>query len=515
MNDLINNEAASGGQASSLPMMGGHTEPTIFELSMPTRRAGALRSTGIEQVDPKNHLPTQILRESYLELPEVSERDLVAHYTRLSHRQYAVDLGFYPLGSCTMKYNPKLADHVASIPGLVNVHPHTPSEFTQGWLAICVTLEKFLTEITGMDNATLAPAAGAQGELTGLLIMRAYHRERGNHKTKILIPDSAHGTNPASVTLAGYHTVTVPSNDKGQVDTQALRALVDESTAGIMLTNPNTVGLFEADIREIAEIIHGVDGLLYYDGANLNAIVGVARPGDMGFDIVHSNLHKTFATPHGGGGPGSGPVAVVARLAPFLPGPYPTLKGGRYDWITPSKSIGRVHSFYGNAIVYARALAYMKALGTDGLLEMSRLAVLNANYLLKKISADFPPAFESFCMHEFVVSASVLKKNFGVRAIDIAKAMLDEGFHSPTVNFPLIIEEALMIEPTETESLQTLNALAASLIEIAQRAQREGGAEELRSSPKLTPVSRVDEARAARNLITTFDARPNAIESPI
>lgn len=499
--------AAPGGKASSIPMMGGATEPTIFELSVPQRRTGKLRHTGVDQVEPSDYIPREYLRETFMELPEVSERDLVAHYTRLTHRQYSVDLGFYPLGSCTMKYNPKLADQVASLPGLSSVHPHTPAAQSQGWLELCVDLERYIAEITGMAQATLAPAAGAQGELTGLLIMKAYHRDRGNSKTKILIPDSAHGTNPASVTLAGYTAVTVPSNERGLVDTKALAELIDDDVAGIMLTNPNTVGIFEVEIAEIASAIHAVDGLLYYDGANLNAIVGVARPGDMGFDIVHSNLHKTFATPHGGGGPGSGPVAVASRLGDFLPGPYPSWTGSRFEWVTPAKSIGRVHSFYGNAVVYARALAYMKSLGKQGLVQMSKLAVLNANYLKLKIAEYYPAAYDAMCMHEFVVTTSALKKSHGIRALDIAKALLDEGFHAPTVYFPLIVDEALMIEPTETESRQTLDSIAEAMIEIAQRSQSGDGAEAIKAAPSKTPVSRLDEARAARNLLTTFDAR--------
>ncbi len=499
--------APAGGKASSIPMMGGTPEPTIFDLSVAGRRCGTLRDTGIEIIDPASQLPPEYLRDAPLELAEVSERDLVGHYTRLTHRQFSVDLGFYPLGSCTMKYNPKLADQVAAIPGIANVHPLAPVSLIQGWLEICCTLEDYLTEITGMAAATLAPAAGAQGELTGLLIMEAYHRSKGNSKTKVLIPDSAHGTNPASVTLAGYRAVTVPSNSRGLVDVEALAGFVDEEVAGIMLTNPNTVGLFEAEIAEIAALIHSVDGLLYYDGATLNAIVGVARPGDMGFDIVHSNLHKTFATPHGGGGPGSGPVAVAAHLAKFLPGPYPVRTENGFDVAYPEASIGRVHSFFGNAVVYARALAFMKALGGDGLAMMSRLAVLNANYLKAKIAPYYPAAYETTCMHEFVVTVAKIKKDSGVRALDIAKALLDEGFHAPTVYFPLIVEEALMIEPTETESRQTLDAFAESLIEIAMRTEDSDAAASMHDAPSKTPASRVDEARAARHLVTSVDAR--------
>ncbi len=504
---MSDSHSSSGGKASSIPMMGGTPEPTLFDMSVPGRRCGAIRDTGIDLVDPSRHLPSDYIREEPLEIAEVSERDLVAHFTRLTHRQFAVDLGFYPLGSCTMKYNPKLADQVAAIPGISDVHPLTPPSLTQGWLEICCTLEDYLIEITGMAAATLAPAAGAQGELTGLLIMGAYHRSKGNHKTKVLIPDSAHGTNPASVTLAGYQAVTVPSNSRGLVDVAALANYIDDEVAGIMLTNPNTVGLFEEEIADIATAIHAVDGLLYYDGANLNAIVGVARPGDMGFDIVHSNLHKTFATPHGGGGPGSGPVAVAAHLKKFLPGPYPVRTETGYDLVYPEATIGRIHSFYGNAVVYARALAFMKALGGDGLAMMSRLAVLNANYLKAKLASHYPPAYETTCMHEFVVSAAKIKKETGVKALDIAKALLDEGFHAPTIYFPLIVEEALMIEPTETESRQTLDAVASALIAIAERTADPAQASLLHDAPRKTPASRVDEARAARQLVTTFDAR--------
>lgn len=498
--------AASGGRASSIPLMGGDSEPTIFEISVSGRRCGAIRDSGIESVDASDHLPLAYLRSEPVALPEVSERDLVGHFTRLTHRQYSVDLGAYPLGSCTMKYNPKLADTVAGMSGISGVHPHLPSSHSQGWLEIALEIESYLKEITGMAGATLSPAAGAQGELTGLLMMKAYHLDRGNHKTKILIPDSAHGTNPASVSLAGYSVVTVPSNEKGLVDLELLKSLVSDDVAGIMLTNPNTVGLFEEDIAEIAKAIHDVDGLLYYDGANLNAIVGIARPGDMGFDIVHSNLHKTFATPHGGGGPGSGPVAVAEKLLDFLPGPYPVRGHDGIKWTAPSKSIGRVHSFYGNAVVYARALAFMKALGGEGLRQMSQIAVLNANYLKAMISSYYPPAYEATCMHEFVVSTAALKKSFGIRALDIAKGLLDKGFHAPTVYFPLIVDEALMIEPTETESRQTLDAMAEALIELAKDALDEDAASKMAGAPRRTPVTRVDEARAARTLITTVDA---------
>lgn len=501
-----------GGQASSIPLMGKESEPTIFELSAAGRTSSSFRDTQVPMIAPSSTIPDTMLRENDLEFPEVSERDLVAHYTRLSHRQFSVDLGAYPLGSCTMKYNPKFADAATRINGLHSVHPNQPTSTLQGWLRLMVDLERYFVEITGMAAATLQPSAGAQGELTGLLIMRAYHDDLGRQRKNIIIPDSAHGTNPASVTLSGYTPITVRSDDRGLVDVSALKEVLDEDTAGIMLTNPNTIGLFERDILEIAEAVHHVGGLLYYDGANLNAIMGIVRPGDMGFDIVHSNLHKTFATPHGGGGPGSGPVAVSPRLVDFLPGPRPVAIGedsqGRpvYDFRSPSKSIGRVHSFHGNAMVFVRALAYMMYYGATGLREVSEAAVLNANWLRKRISSNYPAAHDHICMHEFVSSAASLKRVSGVRALDVAKQLLEFGFHSPTVYFPLVVEEALMFEPTETESLQTLESMAMALDEIASMAQTDEGRDTLHAAPTVTPVSRLDEARAARTLISTFDA---------
>lgn len=492
-------------------MMGRASEPTIFELSVPNRSASSFRITDIPDKEPSSTIPTKYLRDRDIEFPEVSERDLVAHYTRLSHRQFSVDLGAYPLGSCTMKYNPKFADSATRISGLSNIHPNQPESTIQGWLALMVELEKYFVEITGMAAATLQPAAGAQGELTGLLIMRAFHDDNGRQRKTIIIPDSAHGTNPASVTLSGYQPVTVRSDSRGLVDLKELRKVINEDTAGIMLTNPNTIGLFERDIIEIAKAIHEVGGLLYYDGANLNAIMGVVRPGDMGFDIVHSNLHKTFATPHGGGGPGSGPVAVSNRLVEFLPGPRPILKGQGtdgtpiYGFTNPIKSIGRIHSFHGNAMVFVRALAYMLYYGGPGLREISEIAVLNANWLKKRISMSYPAAHDSTCMHEFVCSAATLKKTSGVKAIDVAKKLLEFGFHSPTVYFPLVVEEALMFEPTETESPQTLESIAQAMEEIYHLASDQNQIEELHAAPSTTPISRLDEARAARKLISTFD----------
>ena len=446
------------------------------------------------------------LKDEPTEIAEVSERDLVAHFTRLSHRQFSVDLGAYPLGSCTMKYNPKLCDEIAGLPGLADVHPGAPAPLIQGWLELMVELEETLCEVTGMAAATLQPSAGAAGELTGLLLMGAYHEANGDRRRRVLIPDSAHGTNPASATLGGYEVTTIPTDERGLVNLEALRAALGPDVAGIMLTNPNTAGLFEEDIAEIAAAVHEVGGLLYYDGANLNAILGVVRPGDMGFDIIHMNLHKTFATPHGGGGPGAGPVAVSARVAEFLPGPKPTrLDDGTYGWSTPPQSIGRVHGWHGNALVLARALTYLKVHGADGLRRVAERAVLNANWLRKRIAEHYPAAYDRTCMHEVVVTGSALKRSTGVKAIDVAKRLLEHGFHSPTVYFPLIVDEALMFEPTETESLQTLEAIAQALDEIAIEARETP--ERLTEAPTRTPVRRVDEARAARTLIPTEDAR--------
>ncbi len=485
--------------------MGHETEPTLFEMSVPGRFAYQLRTTGVPALALDEMVPVAHLNDEVVGIAEVSERDLVGHFTRLSHRQYSVDLGMYPLGSCTMKYNPKFCDAIAGDPGLNAVHPGAPASLSQGWLEIMATLEEKLCAITGMSAATLQPAAGAAGELTGLLLMRAFHEANGEDRRRVIIPDSAHGTNPASVTLGGYEVTTVPTNDRGLVDLEALRSVLGPDVAGIMLTNPNTVGLFEEEIIEIALAVHDVGGLLYYDGANLNAILGAVRPGDMGFDIVHMNLHKTFATPHGGGGPGAGPVAVASRLAEFLPGPKPTKQAdGSYEWIVPPRSIGRVHGWHGNALVLARALAYIDVHGGDGLSRVAQHAVLNANWLRQRLRVILPAAYDRVCMHECTLQATELKAKFGVRGLDVAKALLDEGFHAPTVYFPLIVDEALMFEPTETESVQTLEALAQAIERIAERAASDP--DSLHRAPQNTPVSRVDEARAARHLIATADA---------
>ena len=503
--------AAAGGRASSAPLLGRDSEPTLFELSRSGRASWQLPTSGIDPTSLDELVPPEHRRPANVELAEVSERDLVGHFTRLSHRQYSIDLGAYPLGSCTMKYNPKVCDAVADLAGLESVHPGAPAALIQGWLATLVGLEGALCELSGMAAATLQPAAGAAGELTGLLLMRAYDAARGERRHRVIIPDSAHGTNPASVTLGGYEVTTIKSDERGCVDVDSLREVLDTDVAGMMLTNPNTLGLFEEDIVEIAAAVHEVGGLMYYDGANLNAILGMVRPGDMGFDIVHLNLHKTFATPHGGGGPGAGPVAVAAHLAEFLPGPRPVRledagdpdQPPRYGWQTPARSIGRVHGWHGNTLVLARALAYIEIHGRDGLVRVAERAVLNANWIRKRLSSTFDVAYDRQCMHEVVFSLSALRRRTGATALDVAKGLIEEGFHPPTVAFPLIVDDALMVEPTETESYETLIALAEALERVSARAETG----ELAESPRTTPVRRVDEARAARTLIPTFVAR--------
>jgi glycine dehydrogenase subunit 2 len=474
--------------------------PLVFEQSRPGRRAWSLPDVGLKAPELNELIPAPYRRATPPGLPELSEQDLVRHYTRLSQRNWAIDVGAYPLGSCTMKYNPKVAEEAAALPGFKTLHPLADDELAQGALELLGRLERALCEATGMARLTFQPAAGAQWELTGLLIMRAWHRSNGDARRRVIIPDSAHGTNPASVTLAGYEAQEVRSDDRGLVDLEALNAVLDDDVAGLMLTNPNTLGLFERDIQQIAAAIHRVGGLLYYDGANFNSIVGIVRPGDMGFDIVHLNLHKTFATPHGGGGPGSGPLAVSERLERFLPVPVLTWDEGaerwRWDYDRPD-SIGRIHSFHGNFGINVRAYAYLSSLGPDGLRRVAERAVLNANYLKVLIEGNFPTAFPGTCMHEFVSTAKPLRR-YGIRAADVAKRLIDLGYHPPTVYFPLIVEEALMIEPTETESKETIDGLAAALNQIAAEAASDP--ESLLSSPVTTPVRRPDEARAARNL---------------
>ncbi len=472
-------------------------EGTLKDLSRPGRRAFSLPALDV----PEAEVPAEHARGSPASLPEVAEIDLIRHFTRLSQMNYGVDTGVYPLGSCSMKYNPKVAEAVAALPGFQRAHPHQPDHTAQGALELMWRLERALCEITGMARATLQPPAGACGELTGLLIMRAHHTKQGDPRRKVVIPDSSHGTNPASVRLGGYEAVHVPSDARGLVDVSALEKLVDEDVAGLMLTNPNTLGLFEEEIEEIARIVHGVGGLVYYDGANLNAILGRCRPGDMGFDIVHINTHKTFATPHGGGGPGAGPVGVTAELVPFLPTPLVERDGAtgalRLDHDRPD-SIGRMHGFFGNFGVLVRAYAYVFLHGSDGLKEVGERAVLNANYLARLIEDAYPLAYPGPPMHEFVATARPLKERYDVRAMDVAKRLIDLGYHPSTVYFPLVVEEAMMVEPTETETKETLDGLAAAFLQAAEEAAT--SPELLHEAPVTTPVRRLDEAGAARHL---------------
>jgi glycine dehydrogenase subunit 2 len=472
-------------------------EPLIFEISSPGRAAFTLPDLDV----PQAPLPEDYIRHN-LSLPEVSELEFVRHYTRLSHKNYSIDTVYYPLGSCTMKYNPKVNDRAASIEGLSQVHPLQPEATVQGSLELMYELQEALKEIAGFAGVSLQPAAGAHGEFAGVLIMRAYHQSRGDSKrTKVLIPDSAHGTNPASSAMSGFTVVEIPSDERGNVDLEALKSECDDTVVGLMLTNPNTLGLFEEEVLEVCETIHACGGLVYGDGANLNALLGVTRPGDLGFDVLHFNLHKTFSTPHGGGGPGSGPVGVGEQLVPFLPGPIVAkTEGNRYQWVMPEQSIGRVKAFYGNYAVIVRAYTYIRMMGPDGLRLVAENAVLNANYLKVKVAPHFPVAIERTCMHEFVSHGDVAGTD--VRALDVAKRLLDYGFHSPTNYFPLIVHDALMIEPTETESKETLDAFAEALKQIAEEARTDP--ELLHSAPHNTPLTRLDEVTAARKPVLCY-----------
>ena len=444
------------------------------------------------------------MRVQSLDLPHVSENELTRHYTELSGRVHGVNDGFYPLGSCTMKYNPKINEEMASLSGFADVHPLQPADTAQGCLEVISQAEHYLCEITGMDAMTMQPAAGAHGEFTGMLLMKAFHRDRDNFKrTKIIVPDSAHGTNPASAVMAGFTVVNVASDSEGCVDLASLRAAAGPDTAGLMLTNPNTLGIFDKNILEITRIVHEAGGLCYYDGANLNAVAGLVRPGDMGFDIVHLNLHKTFSTPHGGGGPGSGPVGCKAALAPFLPGPSVEEKDGRFAWKVPEKSIGRVKAYYGNFLVVVRALTYILTLGKDGFPEASRNAVLNANYMMSRLKGTYDVPYGPYCMHEFVMSLDNLKKETGVSALDIAKGLLDHGMHPPTMYFPLIVHEALLVEPTETESKDTIDEAVEVLLKLHEAAGTDP--EALHRAPVTTPVRRLDEVGAARNPVLRYE----------
>lgn len=476
-------------------------QPLIFEISKSGRKAYSLPECDVPNCEG---IESKYLRTEAPELPEVSELDAVRHFTQLSQRNHGVDSGFYPLGSCTMKYNPKVNEAVARFDGFAKVHPYQPEETVQGALKLIYELNDMLAEITGMDSISLQPAAGAHGELAGLMIMKEYHRNRGDYKRNIIVlPDSAHGTNPASAAVAGFDVVEIKSDERGLVDLESLKAVMSDEVAGFMLTNPNTLGLFDENICEISKIVHEAGGLMYYDGANANAILGITRPGDMGFDVVHLNLHKTFSTPHGGGGPGSGPVGVKKHLSDFLPVPVVVKSEEKYsfDYNRPL-SIGKVKSFYGNFGVYVRAYAYILSMGPDGLREVAENAVLNANYIASRLKDKYYLPADRICMHECVFSGDWQKKK-GVHTLDIAKRLLDFGYHPPTIYFPLIVSEALMIEPTECESIETLDKFIEAMRQIADEA--ENNPELVTSAPHTTIVSRLDEALAARKPITRYN----------
>ncbi len=471
--------------------------PLIFEKSTPGRIGYSLPDIDVPEVDIEQCIPTGYLREEEPNLPEVSELDIMRHYTELSTRNHGIDSGFYPLGSCTMKYNPKINEAVARIPGFAHIHPLQPESSVQGALELMYDLQEHLKEITGMDEVTLQTAAGAHGEWTGLMMIRAFHEANGDvERTKVIVPDSAHGTNPASATVAGFETITVRSGENGLVDLEHLKSLVGSDTAALMLTNPNTLGLFEEQILEMAEIVHGAGVKLYYDGANLNAVMSKARPGDMGFDVVHLNLHKTFTGPHGGGGPGSGPVGVKKDLIPFLPKPVITKKDDQFiiDYDRPN-SIGRVKPYFGNFGINVRAYTYIRSMGPDGLKAVTEYAVLNANYMMRKLAPYYDLPYDTHCKHEFVLSGSRQKK-LGVRTLDIAKRLLDFGYHPPTIYFPLNVEECMMFEPTETESKETLDGFIDAMIQIAKEAEE--NPEIVQEAPHNTSVKRLDETLAAR-----------------
>ncbi|ANU19313.1 glycine dehydrogenase (aminomethyl-transferring) [Planococcus plakortidis] len=478
-------------------------QPLIFEMTKQGRVGYSLPELDVPEVDLNELLGQELVREEFAELPEVSELDIMRHYTALSKRNHGVDSGFYPLGSCTMKYNPKINESVARYSGFANIHPLQEESTVQGAMELMYDLQEHLKEITGMDEVTLQPAAGAHGEWTGLMMIRAFHEANGDfNRTKVIVPDSAHGTNPASATVAGFETVTVKSNEHGLVDLEDLKRVVGDDTAALMLTNPNTLGLFEEDILEMASIIHGVGGKLYYDGANLNAVMSKARPGDMGFDVVHLNLHKTFTGPHGGGGPGSGPVGVQEDLIPYLPKPIliKTDEGFAFDYDRP-ESIGRVKPFYGNFGINVRAYTYIRTMGPDGLKKVTEYAVLNANYMMRRLAPHFDLPYDRHCKHEFVLSGRRQKK-LGVRTLDMAKRLLDFGYHPPTIYFPLNVEEGMMIEPTETESKETLDNFIDAMIQIAREVEE--NPEIVQNAPHTTVINRLDETKAARKPVLRY-----------
>lgn len=478
--------------------------PLIFERSKAGRTSYSLPELDVPETDLASELDDQFIREFPPDLPEISELELMRHYTGLSRRNYGVDNGFYPLGSCTMKYNPKINEDVARLPGFSHIHPYQDPKSVQGALEMMYDLQTSLKEITGMNEVSLQPAAGAQGEWTGLSMIRAFHEANGDtERTKVIVPDSAHGTNPASASVAGFDAVTVKSNEKGLVDLEDLKRVVGLDTAALMLTNPNTLGLFETEILEMAEIVHGAGGKLYYDGANINAIMGYTRPGDMGFDVVHLNLHKTFTGPHGGGGPGSGPVGVKKELTRFLPKPLLVKQDDRYvfDYDRPD-SIGRVKPYYGNFGINLRAYTYIRTMGGEGLKKVSEYAVLNANYMMRKLGNAFVLPYPQHCKHEFVLSGKNQKK-LGVRTLDMAKRLLDYGYHPPTIYFPLNVEEGMMVEPTETESKETLDGFIDAMLEIAKEVENDP--ETVQEAPHTTIVNRMDETTAARKPILRYN----------
>jgi glycine dehydrogenase subunit 2 len=499
---------AAGPKVAETPMQRDRAT-TIYERSVQGRRAATLPDADVPERPIEELIPKNLLREQPAGLPEISEPEIVRHYNRISRRNFDLDTGFYPLGSCTMKHNPRLNERVAALPGHARLHPAQEPRGAQGALELMWLLQQSLAEICGLPHVSLQPSAGSHGELAGLLLTRAYHADRGEERTKVLTPDTAHGTNPATVTMAGYEVVKLASNERGGIDLDDLRSQAGDDTACLMLTNPNTLGLFDENIAEIASIVHEAGGTLYYDGANLNAIMGHSRPGDMGFDIVHVNLHKSFSQPHGGGGPGAGPIAASDRIEPYLPRPQVVRReaqnGGEptfdLDYDRP-KSIGRLRGFQGNFGVFVRSYAYMISLGGDGLQEASETAVLNANYLLARMSQGqagkyTPVAFDRRPMHEFVLSGAPAKRELGIKTLDIAKRLLDFGMHPPTVYFPLLVDEALMVEPTETETRETLDAFAEAIEAILAEAGEDP--EIAQGAPYTTPVRRLDEVTANRN----------------
>src|SRR6266511_1243056 len=470
---------------------------TIFERSREGRRAFTPPPTDVPETPVEELLPDWALRREPPALPEVSEPEIVRHYNNLSKKNFDLDTGFYPLGSCTMKHNPKVNERVAALPGHARLHPLQDPEYAQGALELMWLLQEALSEVAGLPHVSLQPSAGSHGELAGLLLTRAYHEERGEQRTKVLAPDTSHGTNPASVTMAGYELVKVETADDGGVDLDDLRDKAGDDVACLMLTNPNTLGLFDRNIEEIARVVHGAGATLYYDGANLNAVMGISRPGDMGFDIVHFNLHKTFTQPHGKGGPGAGPIAVSDRMEPYLPRPVITRSGdGRFDLDDQRpKSIGKLRGFQGNYGCFVRSYAYIRSLGAEGLKDASETAVLNANYLLARlrtlgVADQLPLAFGELCMHEFVLSGAPMKRELQIRTLDLAKRLLDHGFHPPTVYFPLLVDEALLVEPTETETKETLDAFADAIADILREAEDDPSI--ARNAPHTTPVRRLD-----------------------